>query len=137
MDDGNHNSTISESSAPDHSQLAWLADVLDDPSPAIVFFHHPVYNALFATLGPRSRDEVRALVTRASVRAVLAGHTHISAVFDADGNSRGLSLDSDSDVPIDRWPLHYGAARVTRGTGGFAILHFGPAHLDYRWVALP
>jgi Icc-related predicted phosphoesterase len=135
LDDGQHNSTISESSAPDHSQLAWLADVLDDPSPAIVFFHHPVYNALFATLGPRSRDEVRALVTRASVRAVLAGHTHISAVFDADGNSRGLDLGADT-VPQARWPLHYVSARSTRGTGGYAVLHVGTSRVDYRWVDL-
>jgi predicted phosphodiesterase len=136
MDDGNHNSTISESDGPDESQLNWLGEIIAD-APSIVFFHHPIYNGLFATIGPQSRDALKTLVTRDNVLAVLTGHTHISAVFDADGNSRGLSLDSDSDVPIDRWPLHYGAARVTRGTGGFAILHFGPAHLDYRWVALP
>ena len=69
--------------------------------------------------------------------AVLAGHTHVSAVFDADGNSRGLSLDADADVSFSRWPLHYVAARATRGSGGFAILHLGAGHVDYRWVALP
>ena len=136
LDDGEHDTTLSESSAPDHSQLAWMASVLsDDGPPTIVFFHHPVYNALFATLGPRSRDEVKALVTRPSVRAVLAGHTHITAVFDAEGNSRGLSLDSDT-VPSSRWPLHYVSARSTRGAGGYAVLHLGTARVDYQWVEL-
>jgi len=136
LDDGSHNSTLSESSAPDHSQLAWLASVLvAGAPPTIAFFHHPVYNALFATLGPRSRDEVKALVTQPFVRAVLAGHTHVSAVFDADGNSRGLSLDSDS-VPASRWPLHYVAARTTRGSGGYAVLHLGTSRVDYQWVDL-
>jgi predicted phosphodiesterase len=136
LDDGDHNSTLSESSAPDKSQLAWLATVLAPGAPpTTVFFHHPVYNGLFATLGPRSRDEVKALVTQPFVRAVLAGHTHISAVFDADGNSRGLSTDSDS-VPSARWPLHYIAARCTRGSGGYALLHLGTTRVDYKWVDL-
>jgi hypothetical protein len=136
LDDGEHNTTLSESSAPDHSQLAWMGSVLTDGAPpTIVFFHHPVYNALFATLGPESRDEVRALVTKPYVRAVLAGHTHISAVFDAEGNSRGLSLDADS-VPSSRWPLHYVSSRSTRGSGGYAVLHVGTSRVDYQWIDL-
>jgi predicted phosphodiesterase len=137
LDDGNHDSTISESSGPDSSQLTWLATVLTATAPpTIAFFHHPIYNALFATIGPYSRDALKALVTRDNVRAVLSGHTHISAVFDADGNSRGLSLDADT-VPSSRWPLHYIASRATRAPGGYAILHLGTSHVDYRWVELP
>jgi hypothetical protein len=67
---------------------------------------------------------------------VLAGHTHISAVFDADGDSRGLSTSSD-DVPSKRWPLHYIASRSTRGAGGFAVLHVGTTRVDYTWLELP
>ena len=136
LDDGNHNTTISESSGPDQSQLDWLARTLDD-FPTLVFFHHPIYNPLFATIGPDARDALKDLVTRANVIAVMTGHTHVSAVFDADGNSRGLSLDAESDVSFDRFPIHYGAERSTRDTGGFAILHASPLHLDYRWVSLP
>lgn len=133
LDDGNHDTTISESSGPDPGQLDWLAGALDDATPTIVMLHHPIYNGLFATVGPDARDRLRDLVTRDNVRAVLAGHTHISAVFDADGNSRGLSTDAESDVDRARWPLHYIAARATRGDGGFAVLHLGSSHVDYAW----
>jgi hypothetical protein len=136
LDDGNHNTTISESSGPDQSQLDWLARTFDD-FPTLVFFHHPIYNPLFATIGPDARDTLKDLVTRDNVIAVLTGHTHVSAVFDADGNSRGLSLDAESDVPFDRFPIHYSAERSTRDNGGFAILHVSALHLDYRWVSLP
>lgn len=136
LDDGDHNTTISESSGPDASQLAWLKTVFDRSSPTVAFFHHPIYNALFATLGPDSRDDVKSLVTRSNMRAVLAGHTHTTAVFDADGDSRGLSLDSGT-VPSERWPLHYVAARTTNSNGGYAVLHVGATHVDYRWVELP
>jgi 3',5'-cyclic AMP phosphodiesterase CpdA len=137
LDDGNHNSTISESSGPDSSQLTWLSTVLtSDAPPTLAFFHHPIYNALFATIGPSSRDALMALLRRGPVRAVLSGHTHITAVFDADGDTRGLSLDDDS-VPAARWPLHYIASRVSRAPGGYAILHVGTSRVDYRWVELP
>ncbi|MGE5187248.1 MAG: metallophosphoesterase family protein [Acidobacteriota bacterium] len=136
LDDGEHDTTISESSGPDASQLAWLRDSLDDTTPTVTFLHHPIYNGLFATVGPDARDTLKSLVTRPNMLAVLAGHTHTSAVFDADGNSRGLSLDSGV-VPPDRWPLHYVASRATKDSGGFAVLHLGASHVDYRWVALP
>jgi predicted phosphodiesterase len=136
LDDGNHDTTISESSGPDRSQLTWLASALDDTTPTAVFLHHPIYNGLFATVGPDSRDQLKALVTRGNMLAVLAGHTHVSAVFDAVGDSRGLSLDADS-VPPARWPLHYVASRATKGSGGFALLDLGGSRVDYRWVGLP
>ena len=140
LDDGNHDETIPESSGPDASQLAWLGTQLPDgdgaAAPTVVFFHHPVYNGLFATIGPDSRDAVKALVTKPYVRAVLSGHTHVSAVFDADGDSRGLSTDADTVDPT-RWPLHYIAARATYAPGGFAVLHVGTSRVDYRWVELP
>ena len=136
LDDGNHDTTISESSGPDQSQLDWLARTIDG-YPTVVFFHHPIYNSLFATIGPDARDALKDIITRDNVMLVLTGHTHVSAVFDADGNSRGLSLDSESDVPFDRWPIHYNAERSTRDTGGYAILHAGNLHLDYQWVSLP
>ncbi len=129
--------TISESSGPDASQLAWMASVLvDGAPPTVAFFHHPVYNGLFATIGPESRDAVKTLVTQPFVRAVLCGHTHVSAVFDADGDSRGLSTSADT-VDARRWPLHYVASRATRAPGGFAILHVGTSRVDYRWIELP
>lgn len=134
-DDGNHDTTISESSGPDGTQFAWLKTVLDN-SPTIAFFHHPIYNALFATIGPESRDELKGLLTRDNMLAVLTGHTHATAVFDVDGNSRGLSLDS-GNVPRERWPLHYVSSRVSKDTGGYALLHLGMSRVDYRWVALP
>lgn len=137
LDDGDHDTTISESSGPDRSQLDWLEGTLDTTTPTVAFFHHPIYNALFATIGPDSRDRLKDDVTRDNMRAVLSGHTHISAVFDADGNSRGLSVDAEDDVDPARWPLHYIASRATNGTGGFAILHIGTSHVDYRWHALP
>ena len=136
LDDGNHDTTISESSGPDKSQLAWLASALDDTTPTVTFLHHPIYNGLFATVGPDARDTLKSLVTRPNMLAVLAGHTHTSAVFDADGNSRGLSLDSGVVAPA-RWPLHYVASRATKDSGGFAVLHLGASRVDYRWVALP
>jgi predicted phosphodiesterase len=137
LDDGNHAGTISESSGPDVTQLDWLHSLLADGPPAsnIVFFHHPIYNALFATIGPQSRDRLKDLVTRDDVLAVLTGHTHVRSAFDADGNSRGLSLDGE-DVPAARWPLHFSAARSTNGRGGFAVFHFSSTHVDYRWVSL-
>jgi len=137
LDDGNHDSTFSESSGPDDSQLTWLASVLDESTPTVVFFHHPIYNGFFTTIGPQSRDRLKALVTRSNVLAVLTGHLHFVSVFDADGNSRGLSLDSESSVSASRWPLHYIAARSTNGNGGFSILHLGAGHVDYAWHALP
>src|SRR5262249_56459186 len=89
LDDGAHLTTVAESDGPDASQLRWLADVLGDgAAPTIVFMHHPVYNGLYATIGPDARDQVKALVTRDNVLAVLTGHIHTNAVFDADGNSR-------------------------------------------------
>jgi 3',5'-cyclic-AMP phosphodiesterase len=136
LDDGNHDTTISESSGPDRSQLDWFRATTDQVSPTVAFFHHPIYNGLFATIGPDARDELKGLVTRPNMLAVLTGHTHTSAVYDADGNSRGLSLDSD-DVPRERWPLHYVASRMSKDSGGYALLHLGPARVDYRWVALP
>jgi 3',5'-cyclic-AMP phosphodiesterase len=138
LDDGAHLTTVAESDGPDASQLAWLTSVLDsgDP-PTVVFMHHPIYNGLYATIGPDARDEMKALVTRDNVLAVLTGHIHATEVYDADGDSRGLSLDGEDDVPARRWPLHYIAKRASRGTGGFALLHLGASHVDYRWHALP
>jgi predicted phosphodiesterase len=135
-DDGRDDTTISESTGPDRGQLDWMRATLDATSPTIAFFHHPIYNGLFATIGPDARDELKSLVTRSNMRAVLAGHTHMTAVFDADGDSRGLPLDAAS-VPPERWPLHYIASRATNGSGGFAILHVGTSRVDYRWVGLP
>ena len=137
LDDGGHAGTISESSGPDDSQLTWLASVLAGPSqPTLFFLHHPIYNGLFATVGPDSRDRLKELVTRDDSLAVLAGHTHITSVYDADGNSRDLSLDAQDVDPV-RLPLHYTAARSTNGTGGFAVFHVSAHHVDYRWVSLP
>lgn len=136
LDDGSHLDTISESSGPDESQLTWLAQTLDAPSqPTVFFLHHPIYNALFATVGPDSRDRLKTLVTRDDALAVLAGHTHITSVYDAEGNSRDLSLDGQ-DVDPARLPLHYTAARSTNGNGGYAVFHFSAHHVDYRWIAL-
>lgn len=136
LDDGGHAGTISESSGPDDSQLTWLAGVLAGPSaPTVFFLHHPIYNGLFATVGPESRDRLKALVTRDDALAVLAGHTHITSVFDADGNSRDLSLDGQNVDPA-RLPLHYTAARASNGSGGFAVFHVSASHVDYRWVSL-
>ncbi|HTR53081.1 MAG TPA: metallophosphoesterase [Kofleriaceae bacterium] len=137
LDDGNHDTTISESNGPDSSELTWLATVLTpDAPPTIAFFHHPIYNGTLATIGPCSRDALKALVTHDNVRAVLSGHIHATGVFDADGNSRGLSLDADT-VPSARWPLHYIASRASRAPGGYAILHVGTSRVDYRWIELP
>ncbi len=133
--DGDHDQTTFESDGPDESQLAWLESTLDD-TPTVMFLHHPIYNGLDATVGPQSRDRLKRDVTRPSVLAVLAGHTHVSAVFDAVGDSRGLSLGA-GEVPAARWPLHYVAARATTGEGGFAVLHVGPRHIDYRWQGFP
>jgi len=136
LDDGGHAGTISESSGPDDSQLAWLTQTLAAPSqPTVFLLHHPIYNALFATVGPDSRDRLKALVTRDDALAVLAGHTHITSVYDADGNSRDLSLDAQ-DVDPARLPLHYTAARSTNGSGGYAVFHFSAHHVDYRWISL-
>jgi predicted phosphodiesterase len=135
LDNGHHVGTISISSGPDASQLDWLALQLVTEQPTVVFLHHPIYNGLFATVGP-ARDRIKSMVTRPFVHAVLAGHTHVRSVFDADGNSRGLSLDGESDVSRKRWPLHYTAARATRGSGGFAVFHVSADHLDYQWHGL-
>lgn len=136
LDDGGHTGTLSESSGPDDSQFTWLAQTLAAPSaPTVFFLHHPIYNALFATVGPDSRDRLKALVTRDDALAVLAGHTHITSVYDADGNSRDLSLDAQ-DVDPYRLPLHYTAARSTNGNGGYALFHFSAHHVDYRWIGL-
>ncbi len=133
LDNGHHVGTISISSGPDDSQLDWLELQLMTETPTILFQHHPIYNGLFATVGP-ARDRIKSLVTRSFVLAVLAGHTHVGSVFDADGNSRALSLDGESSVPLSRLPLHYTVARVSTG-GGFTVFHAGEGHLDYRWVA--
>ena len=90
------------------------------------FLHHPIYNGLFATVGPDSRDRLKALVTRDDALAVLAGHTHITSAYDADGNSRDLSLDAQNVDPR-RLPLHYTAARSTNGRGGYAVFHLARA----------
>lgn len=137
LDDGGHAGTIAESSGPDDSQLTWLAGVLAGPSqPTLFFLHHPIYNGLFATVGPDSRDRLEALVTRDDALCVLAGHTHLTSVYDAEGNSRDLSLDAQNVDPA-RLPLHYTAARSTNGSGGFAVFHVSAGHVDYRWVSLP
>ena len=136
LDADQRSTTILESSGPDDSQLGWLTSVLADATPpTIAMFHHPIYNGLFATIGD-ARDRLKALVTCPEMRAVLTGHTHITAVFDAVGDSRGLSLDHGSVAP-KRWPLHYVAARATSGGGGFAVLHVGTDHVDYAWLGLP
>ena len=136
LDDGNHPSTISESSGPDDSQFAWLEHLLAAPSqPTVFFLHHPIYNGLFATVGPDSRDRLKADITRDDAVAVLAGHTHVSSAFDAEGNSRDLSLDGGTVDPA-RLPFHYTAAKSTSGSGGFALFHLAAHHVDYRWVSL-
>src|SRR5207247_8070146 len=63
LDDGDHPGTLSESGGPDQSQAGWLAAALGGSDPTLVAFHHPLYNALFATVGPE-RDELLRLVTR-------------------------------------------------------------------------
>ncbi len=133
--DSDHDETTFESDGPDESQLAWLESTLDD-TPTAVFLHHPIYNGIDATIGPQSRDRLKRDVTRPNMLAVLAGHTHFSGVFDAVGDSRGLSL-GGGEMPPERWPLHYVAARATTGEGGFAVLHLGPKHIDYRWQSIP
>jgi hypothetical protein len=137
LDEISHPALISESTGPDGSQMTWLSQTIPNLHAAtIVFAHHPIYNGLFGTVGPAARDALRGLVTRDSVIAYLSGHTHVTAVFDADGDSRGLSLDGEDDVPLERRPLHYTAARCTNGAGGFALLHLGLLHVDYRWLSL-
>jgi predicted phosphodiesterase len=133
LDDGDHVGTLSESSGPDETQTAWLITQLDD-TPAVVLFHHPIYNALFATVGP-DRDELLRMVTRDSVREVLVGHVHITQVYDRDGESRGLSTDAEV-VDWSRWPLHYTCARSTINGDGYALHTVGSDHVEYRWVSL-
>lgn len=136
LDGDQRSTTILESSGPDDSQLAWLSSVMTDATaPTIAMFHHPIFNGLFATIGD-ARDRLKALVTCPEMRAVVTGHTHMTAVFDAIGDDRGLSLDHGT-VPPKRWPLHYIAARATGDDGGFAVLHVGAHHVDYAWVGLP
>jgi Icc-related predicted phosphoesterase len=138
LDDGNHPGRLSEGDGPDRSQMDWLhatLSALDDAgAPTVVFFHHPLYNGLFGTVGP-ARDALLDEVTRDNVRAVLVGHVHHSEVYDGTGEDRGLSVDSDT-VPSWRWPLHYTASRSTLGDGGYALHHIGVDHVDYRWVGL-
>lgn len=134
LDDGDHLGRLSESSGPDDSQLAWLGGALVGDDPTIVFFHHPLFNGLFGTVGP-ARDQLLALVTRDSVRAVLVGHVHITEVYDRDGESRDLSTGSQV-VPSWRWPLHYTCSRSTNYGDGFAVHTIGSEHVEYRWVAL-
>jgi predicted phosphodiesterase len=133
LDDGDHLGTLSESSGPDETQAGWLITQLDD-TPTLVMFHHPLYNALFATTGPE-RDELLRMVTRDSVREVLVGHVHITQVYDRDGESRGLSTDSEV-VDWERWPLHYTCARATINGDGYALHTVGTDHVEYRWVSL-
>lgn len=134
LDDGHHFGTISQSGGPDRSQLEWLDQALAGSAPTIAFFHHPLYFGLFATVGP-PRDQLLRLVSRDSVRAVLTGHIHHTAVFDRDGQSRGLDTGSDL-VPSWRWPLHYVCSRSTDGAGGFALLRIGSTRVEYRWINL-
>ncbi len=134
LDDGHHLGRLSDSGGPDASQLAWLATALDGDDPTIVFFHHPLYNGLFGTVGP-ARDALLNLVTRDAVRAVLVGHVHITEVYDRDGENRGLSTASDTVAP-ERWPLHYTCSRSTNYGDGYALLHIGQERVDYRWVGL-
>ncbi len=134
LDDGHHIGTISQSGGPDRSQLDWLAQALAGPAPTIALFHHPLYFGLFATVGP-SRDQLLRLLSRDSVRAVLTGHIHHSAVFDREGQSRGLDTGSDL-VPSWRWPLHYVCSKSTDGAGGFALHRIGSARVEYRWIDL-
>lgn len=133
LDDGDHVGTLSESSGPDDSQASWLITQLDN-TPSVVMFHHPIYNALFATTGPE-RDELLRMITRDSVREVLVGHVHITQVYDRDGESRGLSTDSQV-VDWPRWPLHYTCARATINGDGYALHTVGSDHVEYRWVSL-
>jgi hypothetical protein len=136
LDEDDRETSILESSGPDASQLDWLTSVLADTTPpTIAMFHHPIYNGLFATIGD-ARDKLKSLLTCREMRAVLTGHTHMTAVFDAVGDSRGLSLHHGT-VPSKRWPLHYIAARATRGDGAFAVLHVGTQNVDYASRGLP
>jgi 3',5'-cyclic AMP phosphodiesterase CpdA len=134
LDDGNHLGRLSEAGGPDASQLAWLAQALDGDAPTVVFFHHPLYNGLFGTVGP-ARETLLRLVTRDSVRAVMVAHVHHSEVYDRDGESRGLSTGSQV-VSSWRWPLHYTCSRVTINGDGFALHQIGAEHVEYRWVGL-
>ena len=143
LDDGNHPGTISESDGPDPSELDGLSATLADAVPTVLLLHHPLYNGLFGTVGP-ARDEMLNLLNNfrepnqpvSVVRAVLAGHTHYSAVFDGDGVAGGLSV-TEGSLPQQRWPLHHTASRVSRAPGGYALLTLGTEVVQYRWVALP
>jgi hypothetical protein len=137
LDDGHHLGRLSESSGPDDSELSWMGGALAGPdpdAPTVVFFHHPLYNGLFGTVGG-ARDDLLRLVTRDSVRAVLVGHVHITEVYDRDGESRGLSTDGQV-VDSWRWPLHYTCSRSTNYGDGFAVHQIGAEHVEYHWVAL-
>ena len=59
--------------------------------------------ATWATVGP-SRDALLAAIDRPSMRAVLAGHTHYTAIYDGDGASDGIDLDA-GELGWERWPL--------------------------------
>jgi hypothetical protein len=135
LDDGDHLGTWSESGGPVESQREWLGGVLAGDDPTIVFFHHPIYNGLFATVGDDARGELLRLVTRPSVRAVLVGHVHHTEVYDRDGESRGLSTGAQT-VDSWRWPLHYTCSRSTIWGNGFALHTIGRELVEYRWISL-
>jgi Calcineurin-like phosphoesterase len=135
LDDGHHVGTLSEGGGPDASQREWLASALDGDDPTVIGFHHPLYNGLFGTAGPDTRQAMLDLVTRDSMRIVMVGHVHLTEVYDRDGESRGLSTSAD-DVPPERWPLHYTCSRATIHGDGFALHTVGDDQVSYRWVSL-
>ncbi|GAB3599827.1 metallophosphoesterase [Microbacterium tumbae] len=68
----------------DEAQLAWLADILQEPAPhgTLLAMHHPPIPShlpLFDILELRHQDELAEVVRGTDIRGILAGHLHYSS----------------------------------------------------------
>lgn len=122
----------------DEQQLDWLADVLATPAPhgTILAMHHPPVPSvqdLAATVELRDQHRLAPVLAGTDVRAILAGHLHLSSSASFAGIPVSVAsatcYTQDLTVPV-------GGQRAQDGARAYNLVHVYPSAIVHSVVPL-
>lgn len=119
--------------AVDERQLAWLADVLETPSPqgSILVMHHPpmpTFLDVAVMVELRGQEALAAALSGSDVRAIIGGHTHhaVSSTFAGIPVHSTPSLAYTQDLLVEA-----GGRRGQDGERAIGVLHVLPGAIAH------
>jgi hypothetical protein len=116
------------------AQVDWLAEQLaPDDQVELVYVHHSPY-ALFLSVIGNHRERFLEVCRAGGVGVILAGHTHMSEVYDRAGIAQGLDPRCDQLPGTERLPISLVTARSTDRSAGYRELVVQPSgEISYCW----